>query len=81
MTDLTYAQIDQTVLNTLTPPRKSYWVAVALVFCGVLIGAGCWSYQIFTGIGVGGQNIPVAWGTYLINFVFWVGIAHSGTRN
>lgn len=31
------------------------------------------------GIGVGGQNNPVAWGTYLINFVFWVGIAHSGT--
>ncbi len=31
------------------------------------------------GIGVGGQSIPVAWGTYLINFVFWVGIAHSGT--
>jgi Ni/Fe-hydrogenase subunit HybB-like protein len=31
------------------------------------------------GIGVGGQNNPVFWGTYLINFVFWVGIAHSGT--
>jgi Ni/Fe-hydrogenase subunit HybB-like protein len=31
------------------------------------------------GIGVGGQNNPVHWGTYLINFVFWVGIAHSGT--
>jgi len=31
------------------------------------------------GIGVGGHNIPVVWGTYLINFVFWVGIAHSGT--
>jgi molybdopterin-containing oxidoreductase family membrane subunit len=46
---------------------------------GVLIGAACWVYQIFVGIGVGGQNIPVAWGTYLINFVFWVGIAHSGT--
>ncbi|MEJ2041462.1 MAG: polysulfide reductase NrfD [Desulfosarcinaceae bacterium] len=26
-----------------------------------------------------GQNNPVHWGTYLINFVFWVGIAHSGT--
>jgi molybdopterin-containing oxidoreductase family membrane subunit len=25
------------------------------------------------------MNNPVAWGTYLINFVFWVGIAHSGT--
>jgi molybdopterin-containing oxidoreductase family membrane subunit len=31
------------------------------------------------GIGVGGQNHPIGWGTYLINFVFWVGIAHSGT--
>ena len=46
---------------------------------GVLLGAGCWVYQIFVGIGVGGQNNPVHWGIYLVNFVFWVGIAHSGT--
>jgi molybdopterin-containing oxidoreductase family membrane subunit len=52
---------------------------VALLFAGILMGAGCWIYQILTGIGVGGQNNPVHWGTYLINFVFWVGIAHSGT--
>ncbi len=46
---------------------------------GILLGAGCWVYQIFVGIGVGGQNNPVHWGIYLVNFVFWVGIAHSGT--
>ena len=79
MTDLTFVQIDQTVLNTLERPRPRYWLFVALMLCGVLLGAGAWTYQIFVGIGVGGQNIPVAWGTYLINFVFWVGIAHSGT--
>ncbi len=79
MTNLTYAAIDQTVLDTLERPDKRYWVMVALLFGGVMLGAGAWAYQIFTGIGVGGQNIPVAWGTYLINFVFWVGIAHSGT--
>ena len=79
MTDLTYAQIDQTILNTLEQPRPRYWVFVALLVCGVLLGAGAWTYQIFVGIGVGGQSIPIAWGTYLINFVFWVGIAHSGT--
>jgi Ni/Fe-hydrogenase subunit HybB-like protein len=50
-----------------------------LLFGGVLMGAGLWTYQIIVGIGVGGQNNPVHWGTYLINFVFWVGIAHSGT--
>ena len=76
---LTYSEIDNTVLATLDPPGRSYWFLIALLFGGVLIGAGCWAYQILVGIGVGGQNNPVSWGTYLINFVFWVGIAHSGT--
>ena len=79
MAELTFAKVDGIVLNTLSPPGRSYWVAVGLLLCGVLMGAACWAYQIFTGIGVGGQNNPVHWGTYLINFVFWVGIAHSGT--
>jgi Ni/Fe-hydrogenase subunit HybB-like protein len=76
---LTYQSIDDTVLDTLSTPRPSYWVVVALLFAGILMGAGCWIYQILVGIGVAGQNNPVFWGTYLINFVFWVGIAHSGT--
>jgi len=67
------------VLDTLKPPGGFYWVLVGVLFLGVLVGAACWAYQIAVGIGAGGQNIPVAWGTYLINFVFWVGIAHSGT--
>jgi molybdopterin-containing oxidoreductase family membrane subunit len=79
MSDLTYSEIDNTVLETLRPPSRGYWFLIALLVLGVFIGAACWAYQIVVGIGVGGQNIPVAWGTYLINFVFWVGIAHSGT--
>ncbi|MBT8340563.1 MAG: polysulfide reductase NrfD [Desulfatitalea sp.] len=81
MTDtaLTYQSVDDTVLDTLKPPNARYWMTVMLLFGGMLLGAGCWLYQILVGIGVGGQNNPVHWGTYLINFVFWVGIAHSGT--
>ena len=79
MTELTFAKIDQTVLDTLRPASRRYWLAVFLLALGIMLGASCWLYQIFTGIGVAGMNIPVAWGTYLINFVFWVGIAHSGT--
>jgi Ni/Fe-hydrogenase subunit HybB-like protein len=79
MSGITYSQIDQTILDTLRPASPRYWAVVALAFLGMLLGMGCWAYQIAVGIGVGGQNIPVAWGTYLINFVFWVGIAHSGT--
>jgi len=79
MSNLTPAKVDAIVLNTLSPPPRSYWGIAALLFMGALMGLGCWIYQIYVGIGVGGQNNPVAWGTYLINFVFWVGIAHSGT--
>ncbi len=80
MSKLSFSEIDQTVLNTLGPPPVRYWVLIGVLFLGVVAGLGvCWGYQILTGIGVGGQNIPIAWGTYLINFVFWVGIAHSGT--
>ncbi len=76
---LTHAEIDRTVLDTLSPPSAGYWLLIMALILGVLFGAACWTYQIFTGIGVGGQNNPVAWGIYLVNFVFWVGIAHSGT--
>jgi Ni/Fe-hydrogenase subunit HybB-like protein len=79
MAELTYQKIDDTVLATLKPPGTRYWIAVGVLFGGILLGATCWLYQILVGIGVGGQNNPVHWGTYLINFVFWVGIAHSGT--
>jgi len=76
---LTFAEIDRTVLETLKPPGRGYWLTIAMLAAGIGLGGACWAYQIFVGIGVGGQNNPVHWGTYLINFVFWVGIAHSGT--
>jgi molybdopterin-containing oxidoreductase family membrane subunit len=31
------------------------------------------------GIGLWGNNIPVAWGFGIINFVWWIGIGHAGT--
>jgi Ni/Fe-hydrogenase subunit HybB-like protein len=79
MSQLTFETINTTVLNTLSRPGKAYWSIIALLFCGAALGASCWAYQIFVGVGVAGMNTPVHWGTYLINFVFWVGIAHSGT--
>ena len=79
MPESPYTRIDRTVLDTLRPPSLIYWAVIAVLLLGVATGALCWIYQIAVGIGAGGQNIPVAWGTYLINFVFWVGIAHAGT--
>ncbi len=36
-------------------------------------------YTVLTGIGVWGNNIPVAWAFAITNFVWWIGIGHAGT--
>ncbi|MEW6440450.1 MAG: NrfD/PsrC family molybdoenzyme membrane anchor subunit [bacterium] len=79
MKEFTYAKVNDTILRNLSRPGAAYLAVAALLACGVLVGALCWRHQILVGIGVGGQNNPVAWGIYLVLFVFWVGIAHSGT--
>jgi len=65
--------------NESEKPPKSWYFALAVSFTmmsmlGVMIG-----YLIFTGVGVWGNNNPVAWGYPIVNFVFWVGIGHAGT--
>ena len=49
MSQLTYAKIDQTILDTLTPPKKYYWLIVFLLFVGVLIGAILGSITLMPG--------------------------------
>lgn len=34
---------------------------------------------VSTGMGLLGVNSPIAWGTMIITFVFWIGIGHAGT--
>ncbi|MHC4516784.1 MAG: NrfD/PsrC family molybdoenzyme membrane anchor subunit, partial [Planctomycetota bacterium] len=36
-------------------------------------------YLFYTGVGIWGNNHPVAWGWPIVNFVFWIGIGHAGT--
>jgi len=75
----TYFDINREVLRTLSPPRRGYYLLVGICLMGILFGAFCEVYQILTGMGVTGLMHPVMWGIYLISFVFWIGIAHSGT--
>jgi molybdopterin-containing oxidoreductase family membrane subunit len=60
-----------------TSPR--FYVVVAALGSVVLTGLGTWFYQMYTGIGITGDNWPVYWGFHETNFVFWIGISHAGT--
>jgi molybdopterin-containing oxidoreductase family membrane subunit len=60
-------------------PRRFYYLILAGLAAVVAWALSCWIYQVKVGMRVTGLGIPVGWGVYIANFVFWVGIAHSGT--
>ncbi len=74
-----YQQVEQDVLAVMKKPSRWYWLALTVSALAFVMGLGLWANQIFRGIGVAGITHPVGWGVYITNFVFWVGIAHSGT--
>lgn len=76
---LTYSKVNQDIVKMLDKPTFK-WVALLLPTLGfVSFGLFCFLYQVYTGLGVAGYRHPVFWAVYITNFVFWVGIAHSGT--
>ncbi len=74
-----YQQVNEDVLKILGRPGRGWWILFGLASLGLAVFAGSWANQIINGIGLSGLNSPIGWGAYITTFVFWVGIAHSGT--
>jgi Ni/Fe-hydrogenase subunit HybB-like protein len=56
------------------------WFAVLGFFATILGWATlCFAYQLWQGIGIWGMNRPSYWALDIANFVFWAGVALSGT--
>ena len=66
------------VVERPKPPRVWY-VAITITGALTLLLFAMVAYLIATGVGVWGNNSPAFWGWDIVNFVFWVGIAHAGT--
>jgi len=60
------------------PPLGWYVVLAISVSMLGLFGVSI-GWLLWEGVGVWGNNVPVAWGWPIVNFVFWVGIGHAGT--
>jgi len=71
--------VNRDVLKVLATPGKGWWALFSLASLGLVVFFTSWGWQLYRGIGVTGLNAPVGWGVYITTFVFWVGIAHSGT--
>jgi molybdopterin-containing oxidoreductase family membrane subunit len=72
--------LNKTLLDYVWQDPRPGWLTLffiglagtGLLFAGIVI-------TIARGIGMWGNNIPVAWAFGIINFVWWIGIGHAGT--
>ncbi len=79
----TYAVVDdvvnEPVLRTPLGTPKWWFGAMAVALAGLAMFLATVVYLIVTGIGIFGNNMPVAWALPIVNFVWWIGIGHAGT--
>lgn len=70
---------DALLLQPIVATRSSFY-HLALILLGFTVFAFFgWLHQLRWGLGVTGLNVPVYWGFYITNFVFFIGISHAGT--
>ncbi len=77
--DPTFTDIDRSARAILAPPGYKYWIWIGFLLTLTLLAGALWTRQVYVGLQVTGLGDPVMWAVYITNFVFWVGIAHSGT--
>lgn len=78
--DITMSEVTDDVMAPLVKRPSLMWIILFLFAFGAVGLLGfVLTIQMIKGIGILGLNHPVAWGVYITNFVFWVGIGHAGT--
>jgi len=77
----TYASVTDKISAIVLSRRTPWgWWAVfipSLMLLGLFVGTI--GYLLAKGVGIWGNNIPVAWALPIVNFVWWIGIGHAGT--
>jgi len=75
----TQSEDEALLLAPLTRTSRGFMLLVGLLATVALVGIFAYIRQLSRGLGVSGMNRPVYWGVYIVNFVFFIGLAHSGT--
>ena len=77
----TYESVNRTISEIPLSRRapKAWWIGAVIAFLLLMMFLFAISWLFIKGVGIWGINIPVAWGFAIVNFVWWVGIAHAGT--
>ena len=64
---------------TRFPARLAWWLLFVPSFALFLLLLVAIGADFIFGTGIWGNNIPVAWGFPISNYIWWLGIGHAGT--
>ncbi len=70
---------DARLLRPIERTGPAFWLFAGALAAVGLLGYLAWLTQLRRGLSVTGLNVPVYWGLYITNFVFFIGISHAGT--
>jgi len=76
---LSFERLQAAVRATHARPGRGYWILLSLAAALAAWGGWAYSLVIRNGLYLTGLERPGGWGNLITDFVFWVGIAHSGT--
>ena len=73
------AQVNTDLTNAVLQTGWRWWAVLG--FFATILGAATltFAWQIYQGMGVWGMDRPIYWGLDIANFIFWAGVALSGT--
>jgi molybdopterin-containing oxidoreductase family membrane subunit len=70
---------DFPLIEPIENTGKAFYRTVVVLVAVIVFALFMYVRQLRIGLGVTGLNEPVAWGFYIVNFVFFIGISHAGT--
>jgi len=70
---------DAVLLEPLVRTGKTFYLTAVILLSIVALGIHAYLRQLRYGLGVTGLNIPVYWGLYIGNAVFFIAISYGGT--
>jgi len=71
--------LNDELLDHVWNPKRGWKILFGIALAGTGLLLTGVTVTLARGIGMWGNNIPVAWAYDIINFVWWIGIGHAGT--
>lgn len=71
-------KITSDLMRPVFETGAKYYLTVIVLAGIALWGLFAWVYQLTFGLGFTGMKNSVAWGLYITNFVYFIGISHAG---